>query len=615
MAIILVSLITIISCGSEKDESKENIETLPSYNRVPEIKEIIAPEGIFAGTSFTIKINAKDADNDDLIYSFIIEENINVEATVKNNILNIQTKSLNTASSVNLSISVTDTKGAKVSKKLSIDLYPTPNNKLTVTTKGDYCLPTINGLECENEGDSYAINTMPAYRYVSELSLGIWHGCAITQGKLKCWVYPYSPSIETDAPESAYNLFVAGQNTQCGTVDKQVKCWGNWFPEQVQLAENLFNNYDIASIESDGFYGSGIKDRTLTVFHSLGESSTELNWINATKIAIDGNGGSNVCILYESQKIECYKVDYFNNNNGTYPIIKNPNSAFLSEMNFSEVSSISMNNSALMIATSENLYCYNLGSFTPCDASTYGLDNVEQIVSVRNRSCFLRLGSVHCLDFDNVDNNAPVADSDTYRIWENNSIEGQLNASDLDGDVLEYQLVKSPSYGDFELISNGGFTYQADKTYVGDDSFTFRVSDAKTFSADKDVTISIFNDPVLLTTKPFLSDDLDILNWPYTTSTLIQYNAVGSPEPIELKSFTLIGLGDAIIKNISVTSLSNIPCYIDGISNGQSISKGDLIELRLFSNWYNSGINKCSFRVELDFENSLMEISTTLHKN
>ncbi len=94
-------------------------------------------------------------------------------------------------------------------------------------------------------------------------------------------------------------------------------------------------------------------------------------------------------------------------------------------------------------------------------------------------------------------NIAPVAVDDSFAIVAGKSESGNVltNDRDGDGDALTASLVKGPTHGSLLFNANGGFTYVADKGYVGSDSFTYAASDGKA-SDNGVVTIAVTAPPV-----------------------------------------------------------------------------------------------------------------------
>ncbi len=105
-------------------------------------------------------------------------------------------------------------------------------------------------------------------------------------------------------------------------------------------------------------------------------------------------------------------------------------------------------------------------------------------------------------------NIAPVAVDDSFAIVAGKSETGNVltNDRDGDGDTLTASLVKGPTHGSLLFNANGGFTYVADKGYVGSDSFTYAASDGKA-SDNGVVTIAVTAPPVTPpVSKPTIQD-------------------------------------------------------------------------------------------------------------
>lgn len=93
-------------------------------------------------------------------------------------------------------------------------------------------------------------------------------------------------------------------------------------------------------------------------------------------------------------------------------------------------------------------------------------------------------------------NTPPIAESVTLTAREDEQTSIMLKASDEDGDILTYSIVKPAEYGKL-----GGtapeLTYSPSTNFNGSDSFTFKVNDGKIDSKTATVTINVkpVNDP------------------------------------------------------------------------------------------------------------------------
>jgi len=94
------------------------------------------------------------------------------------------------------------------------------------------------------------------------------------------------------------------------------------------------------------------------------------------------------------------------------------------------------------------------------------------------------------LTTDNV-NRAPVATFDKFTVSRNVTYNGQLTATDADGDTITYIIVSPPKHGSVVLHENGCFTYTPEPGYQGTDHFSYKASDDLSACAVKTVTIKV----------------------------------------------------------------------------------------------------------------------------
>ncbi len=107
-------------------------------------------------------------------------------------------------------------------------------------------------------------------------------------------------------------------------------------------------------------------------------------------------------------------------------------------------------------------------------------------------------------------NDSPFLDSATYTGTEDQLLKGQLTAVDIESDNLIFSVVSTTHNGSLELSQDGVFTYNPVGNYFGEDSFTARVGDGFTFSAETNFKIQVgaVNDlPVLGTATFTVSED------------------------------------------------------------------------------------------------------------
>jgi hypothetical protein len=115
-------------------------------------------------------------------------------------------------------------------------------------------------------------------------------------------------------------------------------------------------------------------------------------------------------------------------------------------------------------------------------------------------------------------NDAPVAVDDFYEaeagapFWATlggggNGLGVLMNDHDVDMEMLTAVLVSGPAHGTLEFNSDGTFTYIADPTYTGTDSFTYRAFDGQ---GENSVATATFN--VTLNEPPVALSDAYSVN-------------------------------------------------------------------------------------------------------
>ncbi|KPA10834.1 outer membrane adhesin-like protein, partial [Candidatus Magnetomorum sp. HK-1] len=111
-----------------------------------------------------------------------------------------------------------------------------------------------------------------------------------------------------------------------------------------------------------------------------------------------------------------------------------------------------------------------------------------------NRYIFESVDTPHKIDVSfQVFNYAPTVSDATFSLNEDTSVCGNLKANDEDGDLLTYEIVSSPEYGQTEITNStdGLFCYTPNKDAFGTDQFTFQVNDSGKSSNIGTVTVNI----------------------------------------------------------------------------------------------------------------------------
>ncbi len=74
-------------------------------------------------------------------------------------------------------------------------------------------------------------------------------------------------------------------------------------------------------------------------------------------------------------------------------------------------------------------------------------------------------------------NETPTAEAAEFETYRNIANDGQLTGTDAENGPLLFRLVDAPKRGTVKLEENGAFVYTPNKNKVGEDSFTFTVTD------------------------------------------------------------------------------------------------------------------------------------------
>ncbi len=89
-------------------------------------------------------------------------------------------------------------------------------------------------------------------------------------------------------------------------------------------------------------------------------------------------------------------------------------------------------------------------------------------------------------------NHAPIANPANISVVLNTLYSGTLTGSDADGNVLTFTAGStSAAHGTVVINTNGGFTYTPNTGYTGSDSFSFKVNDGTTNSADATISVQV----------------------------------------------------------------------------------------------------------------------------
>ncbi|MGE8501468.1 MAG: retention module-containing protein [Pseudomonas sp.] len=129
------------------------------------------------------------------------------------------------------------------------------------------------------------------------------------------------------------------------------------------------------------------------------------------------------------------------------------------------------------------------GYYTYTPAKDYnGTDAFTITIDDGNGGIATSLVSINVQPF----NDAPETTNQTKVTDEDQSVSGQIVATDVDGDKLSYVIQSGVAHGSILLNTvTGAYTYTPNKDFNGTDSFTIRVYDPKGGYADSVVTITV----------------------------------------------------------------------------------------------------------------------------
>ena len=173
----------------------------------------------------------------------------------------------------------------------------------------------------------------------------------------------------------------------------------------------------------------------------------------------------------------------------------------------------------------------------------------------------------------NIPNTAPVASDDIVEVYNTSvaKIAVLNNDTDADGDILSITDVATPSHGTASY-ENGIVSYTPDAGYVGDDSFSYSISDGNGGSDEAMIMVSVTAKP---NTAPVASDDVGEID---NTSTLT-LNVLQNDSDADGDSLSIIelstpanGTADIIDGAIKYTPNAN---YVGEDTFTYSISDGN----------------------------------------
>ena len=127
-------------------------------------------------------------------------------------------------------------------------------------------------------------------------------------------------------------------------------------------------------------------------------------------------------------------------------------------------------------------------------------------------------------------NDAPMSRDHTVSCAEDTPCEGNLSASDADGDPLTFLIADLPRHGILELSEKGRFRYMPAPLFHGQDSFRFTVKDPAGQSAQANVILTVTSE----------QDDVraDLGRLAGAEVRLYDYDTLGTSEPVPIYTAT-----------------------------------------------------------------------------
>jgi len=243
----------------------------------------------------------------------------------------------------------------------------------------------------------------------------------------------------------------------------------------------------------------------------------------------------------------------------------------------------------VMGGTAPNLtYTPNTG-FTGSDALTFKVNDGTVDSNIATIT----------FNFDDLSNDAPVAENQSVTVIEDTNKNITLGASDPDGNALVYTIVSNPTNG---ILTGTGanITYSPNANYTGPDSFTFRVNDGliNSNTATVSITVTPVNDaPIANNQSVSVQEDIAkaiLLTGSDVDGNPITFTLVTSPSHGTLTgtipnltytpsanyngsdSFTFKVNDGTVDSNIATVSITVVPVNDDApVATNQTVTTGE----------------------------------------
>ena len=197
-------------------------------------------------------------------------------------------------------------------------------------------------------------------------------------------------------------------------------------------------------------------------------------------------------------------------------------------------------------------------------------------------------------------NDAPVANPQSVETTQDTPVAITLTGSDVDGDILNFAIVANPLNGtftpDLNFSSNGILTYTPNTSFIGLDSFTFKVNDGLVDSniATVSITVTKINHPPVANNQSVTTNedtpvaitltatdsDGDVLTYSLVTlpasgtltGTAPALTFIPNPNFNGLDNFTFKANDGKLDSNLATVSITVNPVNDPPVANNQSVT-------------------------------------------
>lgn len=618
LIIFLFTALFLSACGGggDSNESTTSTGSIPPaqpVNNAPvltiETAMSLSPNGnyeLFAGESAQLTIQTSDPDGDTVTLTKKVIQGSGLTMTLSDSspeILTLNFPDNKSREIFEVEITATDSKGATAKKTVTIQTYRPPVKTLAHGYDQSFCTLSKSGLQCT--GDSYPIKRLPSnLEFVSEISLGVWHGCAISRGELRCWAHPTYQSIISRMPlgDDISGLRAYAVGSQCAHVDGEFTCWGSGHVNPTSKITEYASKYDVFNLANSLLYGCGINNNFMECeLHWNKNHSLELKPGTYAHVVADSNFA---CVADAQGEITCYNEtgDPFN-----------PSSVYLSDdiwkassvpKIYDQIKGLWLENKRLVIHADNKLICVSLGQtgLHPCSYNLKNINDVSEASLIYDNLCYVSEGEPACLTFTADDTSkrlTPEVRNFEFKLWKQGTLTGSI-AQDS-AQELTYQLITPPSVGDFVLQENGDFSYSVDIADATTTIAVYKASNNDYASNDGEILFRLVEQPIFLTEcSNFGCNEVSM---PYSVYNSQLITVIPAPEfytfpnSYKLKNFK---------EGLKVTKLSSYAydptheCKVIGLELGDELPLNQEVNLQFSVKRTNGETKICDIQIEFD---------------